>query len=305
MKIGAILILLACFASLVYGWSKEDYEIFSINDKVKADLGENVTFYSWLNIAKGRKASYQEISKAYKKISRQLHPDKFVGVSKAEKKKAEERFQRLSVVGNILKDASLKERYDYFLDKGFPKWKGTGYYYSKYRPGLIGTLVFLYVLVSSLHFVALTISRGQDYKRLVSLKDQIKSNAWSGSVIPPADGSDRKVSNEANGKVFIVKPDGSVWLESDEELIELNENHINTSPGFKDSLIFRGPCFIWNKSIGKWTGKTIDTTVVYETNNKPINQVNTSRKSSNKKKVQKGKKIELPNGKVVYSRKTR
>lgn len=304
MRVGVILLLLACFSSFVYGWSKEDYEIFSINDKVKADLGENVTFYSWLNITKGRKASYPEITKAYRKVSRRLHPDKFVGVSRADKKQAEERFQRLSVVGNILKDASLKERYDYFLDKGFPKWKGTGFYYSKYRPGVVGTFFFLYLLVSGLHFVALRINRAQDYKRLASLKQQIKSNAWNGSMIPPADGSDRKVNNEGTGKVFIVKANGSVWLDSGAGLIELNENEINLSPGFKDSLLFRGPCFAWNKTVGKWSGKVIDTTVVYE-NKVKSDEVDASKKITKKKKVQKGAKIELPNGKVVYSRKTR
>ena len=100
-----------------------------------------------VRIRKRSKSNLQEITKAYRKLSRKLHPDKFASASRSDKKKANERFQRLSLVGNILKDQSLKRRYDYFYTKGFPKWKGTGYYYSKFRPGVIFTLIILYVLV--------------------------------------------------------------------------------------------------------------------------------------------------------------
>ena len=53
---------------------------------------------------------------------------------------AGERYARLGVVAEILK-GSGRERYDFFLAKGFPKWRGTGYYYARFRPGL-GTVLF-------------------------------------------------------------------------------------------------------------------------------------------------------------------
>ena len=68
------------------------------------------------------------------------------------------------------------------------------------------------------------------------MKNIIKTQAWNGSQIPPADGSDRKLVNEANGKEFLVKPDGSVWLLEDNEQHLIDENEINIHPGFKDSL---------------------------------------------------------------------
>ena len=55
-------------------------------------------------------------------------------------KLAEQRYARLGVIANILK-GSGRERYDFYLDNGFPKWRGTGYYYARYRPGL-GTVIF-------------------------------------------------------------------------------------------------------------------------------------------------------------------
>jgi curved DNA-binding protein CbpA len=285
---------------VIFAWTKEDYEIFNINDKLKKDLGDQITFYSWLNLTRGSKSSYTEITKAYRKKSRSLHPDKFSKSSRSIKKKAEERFQLLSVVGDILKNHDLKQRYDFFLDKGFPTWKGTGFYYSKYRPGLIITFFFLFLLVSGLHYIALKINRSQDVKRIESMKLQIKSYAWNDSLIPPADGSDKKISTE-NGKVFVVKADGSVWLETEDGLVMMDENDINVDPGFKETLLFKFPSFLWNKTIGKWTNYTINTEVTYENPDKQQKQ-QSEQKKPQKKKTPKGKKIELPNGKVVYSR---
>lgn len=274
----------------ILAWTKEDYEIFNINDLVSKDLGSNATFYSWLNLPKGPKSSYLEISKAYRKLLRTLHPDKFRG-NNIDKNLIEERFQRLSVVGNILKDASLKQRYDYFLAKGFPKWKGTGFFYSKYRPSFIGTIFGLFLLISLVHYIALKINRSQDFNRLSELKSKLISTAGTNS------GSDHRVSS--GDKSFIVKPDCSVFLESGQDLIELDENDINLSPTLKESLLFKFPAFLWNKSFGSWLNYHISTDIVF---NKKITLVDPPKKNLKKKKA-KGERKELENGKVVYSRK--
>lgn len=304
----SIILIFATTVSLVEAsnWSPEDYEIFSLNDKVQQDLGKGVSFYSWLELPNGPKSTLQEISKAYRKQSRLLHPDKVTG-SKSLKKQAEERFQRLSLVGNILRDQSLRRRYDYFHSKGFPRWKGTGYYYSKFRPGIIMTVMILYVIVGGIHFVAMKISRKQDFKRLRDLKEQTKKQAWGGSQIPPADGSSRKVFNESTGKQFMITPDGNVSLivsepKKESYLIPLDENDINLNPGFKESLFFKLPCSLWNVSLGRVLDKTIDTTVVFENPNKQADVTSNEQKKKTKKKTQRGQSLELPNGKKVYGR---
>lgn len=64
-------------------------------------------------------------------------------------------YQRLSVVANILKGPE-RERYDHFLKNGFPKWKGTGYYYARFRPGLGSVLLGLLVVMGGgMHYFAL------------------------------------------------------------------------------------------------------------------------------------------------------
>lgn len=300
--------LLALVGFVSANWLPEDYEIFSLNDKVRKDLGAETTFYSWLGLQKGPKLTPDEIAKAYRQLSRKLHPDKLRKGSKSVKKLAEQRFQRLSLVGNILKDRSLKRRYDYYLDKGFPKWKGTGYYYHQFRPGVLLTIIILYLIVSTFHYISLRISRQQDFKRLKSLKDELTLLAWGDSCIPPLDGSDRRVRAPL-GKEFHVSSVGEVSLvETDNDgnthLTLLDENDINVNPGIKESYFYTLPCGLWNFTLGRIPGLAIDTTVpvtnLKRRQPRKSEDNKTSKKTNSNKK---GEKIELPNGKVIYSRK--
>lgn len=305
-----ILLVLCLFFSVgrASPWSASDYEIFKLNDKVKEDFGKDATFYSWLNLPKGPKSSYEEINQAYRKLSKKMHPDRFAGKSSKLRKQAEEKFQRFSLVGNILRDRALKKRYDYFLDKGFPKWKGTGYYYSKFRPGIALTIGLLFIIASALQFVALKINRKQDYKRVKGLREEIKRQAWGGSSIPPADGLDRKISNQISGKEFIVKADGKVYyVDTDEKgyqsLFEVDESDINVSFSYKESILFKVPAFFWNFTLGRIESMRIDTTPCYSGEKKDSTNTYAKLVKENPKKKQKrGEKIELPNGKVIYRR---
>lgn len=64
-------------------------------------------------------------------------------------------YQRLTVIADILKGPS-RERYDHFLRNGFPKWKGTGYYYERFRPGLGSVMLgMLVVMGGGMHYFAL------------------------------------------------------------------------------------------------------------------------------------------------------
>ena len=313
MKLFVPVIFFSLLALVAANWAPEDYEIFGLNDKVRRDLGPETTFYLWLGLANGPKSSRDAINKAYRKLSRELHPDKLKKGSRSVRKQAEDRFQRLSLVGNILKDPNLKKRYDYFLSNGFPKWKGTGYYYSRFRPGLGFTLVVLYVLVSTLQYISLRIGRKQDFKRIVTLKTEIKTQAWGGSFLPPLDGSARRVSLPI-GKDFHVSPAGEVSLigtNSKGEMVldELDEFDINTSPGLKLSFFFRIPAGIWNMTFGRIRGLAINTTESYVNPNRAKKEAMESlqekqrQKEKAQKKTQGSEKVELPNGKVMYKRK--
>lgn len=283
-----IAVFIALFA-LTVAWSKEEYEIFSVNDKVQADLGPT-SFYAWLNVS--RKAPYAEINKAYRRLLRKIHPDKYKGKQKRE---MELRYQTLSVVGNILRDNDLRQRYDYFLDRGFPKWKGTTYLYSRYRPGIVGTLIGLWLLASFVHYVGLKLNRLQDKKRLAAMRQQLVREATGGGF---PTGEEARLTNLESGKTFVVRPDNLVFLETDDGLVEMNENAVRTAVSVRETLLFKLPAGLYNVTLGKVTGRRIDTTV-----DDSVAGDSTDGPAPKKKKKPKGKKVKLPNGKVVYSRK--
>lgn len=181
------LLVLCTLLVLVAAWSKDDYEIFKLKDEVEAAEGPDVSFYDFLGVKSS--ATVDEIGKAFRKKSRALHPDKVkhsyiasrstpkpkkpgekkksgVHVSKGPSereiqrfiKQAGERYSRLGVVANILKGPQ-RERYDFFLQHGFPAWRGTGYYYTRYRPGLGTVLVGLFLVFGGgAHYFALVTS---------------------------------------------------------------------------------------------------------------------------------------------------
>ncbi|KAF2831938.1 hypothetical protein CC86DRAFT_312530 [Ophiobolus disseminans] len=184
MKSNALLVLVVClFAAFAAAWSKEDHEIFRLRDEVAKFEGNNVTFYHLLGVKSS--ASQDELNKAYRKKSAQLHPDKArqkfineyqknnkkdgktpgVKVAKspskkeidAHLKKVTASYQRLSVIAKMLKGPD-RARYDHFLKNGFPAWRGTGYYYQRFRPGL-GSVLFgmLVVMGGGFHYFALLV----------------------------------------------------------------------------------------------------------------------------------------------------
>ncbi|ORX39070.1 DnaJ domain-containing protein, partial [Kockovaella imperatae] len=140
-------------------WTKEDYEIFDIVSELEAAEGKGTTFYSWLEIEPS--ASKNDIVKAYRKKSLELHPDKNVGG-----KDIEARFARLGLINEILRSPERRDRYNFFYKNGVPKWRGTGYYYSRYRPTLSHTLIFLVFLTSLFQLLVLRMNYSRDKKRV-------------------------------------------------------------------------------------------------------------------------------------------
>ena len=108
-------------------------------------------------------------------------------------KKATERYQRLTVVANILRGEG-RARYDHFLNNGFPTWRGTGYYYKRFRPGLGTVLLGLFIAGGGgAHYGALLLG----WKRQREFVDQYirhaRRAAWGDETgikgIPGLDGS--------------------------------------------------------------------------------------------------------------------
>jgi len=373
-------LLLACLATLVAAWSKEDHEIFRLRDEVQKSEGANATFYSFVGIKP--KASQDEITKAYRKASRVMHPDKarsnWIAAYDAPKpvhtkadgkptthvkknkqpskseidkftKQASARFERLSLVINILRGPERK-RYDHFLYHGFPAWRGTGYYYSRFRPGLGSVFIFLFIVVGGgIHYAVLYtkyvrqrefIERYIKHARRMAWGDDTKlanvpglGESQSNGATPreqtpensqesmqwnrkqkramekekkkgPSKSTNNsrladKAKNEGvstpveaeltsgpvgakkrtvaeNGKILIVDSVGNVYLEDETEEGDRHEFLLDPDeiarPSFQSTFLFRGPKFLYNKSIGRVLGQTADH-AAWEANGEPLDVV--------------------------------
>ncbi|KAJ5257279.1 hypothetical protein N7478_013383 [Penicillium angulare] len=200
-----ILPLLLVFIGLAAAWSKEDYEIFRLRDEVASAEGTNTTFYDFLGIRPN--ANHDQITKAHRQKSRTLHPDKvkrsFIADYAKDKSKskttkpgvhvnsspskreietavkdANARAARLNTVANILRGPT-RERYDHFLKNGFPLWKGTGYYYTRFRPGLGTVLTGLFLVFGGgAHYGALILSWKRQREFVDRYIRQARRAAW-------------------------------------------------------------------------------------------------------------------------------
>ncbi|WWD21120.1 hypothetical protein CI109_105601 [Kwoniella shandongensis] len=166
----AFLFVVLAFAATAFAWSKEDYEIFDLVSALETAEGKGVDFYNHIGVEPS--ASTSEITKAYRKKSLALHPDKNPGV-----KNIQERFARLGVIAQILRSPEGRERYNFFHKNGVPRWRGTGYYYSRYRPTLSHTLMFLVLLTSGLHYLVLNLNYRKHQRRIEYFINSARSQA--------------------------------------------------------------------------------------------------------------------------------
>ncbi|KLO08266.1 DnaJ-domain-containing protein [Schizopora paradoxa] len=200
MRLLPLLTVLVCIFATALAWTKEDHEIFDLVSALEAAEGKGTTFYSWLDVSPTASAS--DIGRAYRKKSVQLHPDKNQGV-----KGAHERFARLGVIAQILRNSEGRERYDFFYKNGVPTWRGTGYYYSRYRPGLGSAVVFLVILTSGLQFGVQAYTYKSELARIDRFMNEARAAA-RGPKMNVIEGK-RKVKVNMGGRAF-VDEDGNV-----------------------------------------------------------------------------------------------
>jgi hypothetical protein len=96
----------------------------------------------------------------------------------------------LGLINAILRGPG-RERYDHFLNNGFPKWKGTGYYYARFRPGLGTVLTGLFIFVGGGgHYLALYMSWKRQQEFVGRYIKFARHAAWGENLsIPGLDGT--------------------------------------------------------------------------------------------------------------------
>ncbi|KAF9406329.1 hypothetical protein BGZ94_003159, partial [Podila epigama] len=229
----ALLALVQCVAA----WEEGDYEIFDLVDALEKAEGADVNFYSWIGVT--QKTPKADIERAFRKKSRTLHPDKNKGP------KAQEKYARLGSIISILRDDAKRDRYNFFLKNGVPRWRGSAYLYRRHRPGLKAVVVFLLVLTSGFQYLARYVSYIQEKKRMTGMIEQYKemlAEKHRKVLEGPITGRQRRsgVTPEAvtpleDGPMYAVNQYG--------EEIELTLDNIH-APKAKDLIIARLPFWI-------------------------------------------------------------
>ncbi|WFD20425.1 hypothetical protein MCAP1_002669 [Malassezia caprae] len=173
------LLCMCLLGAAAANWDKNDIEIFELQQALEQSEGPGASFYSILGLRPS--ASQSEIRKAYREKSLEWHPDKNPDMPDAYK-----RFERLGLIHKILRD-ERRDRYNHFLSKGFPKWRGTGYYYSRFRPGLLMVLVFVVVLSVAVEHTVRVHNFRVNQKRIENLRRSALALAWGAWFQTPKD----------------------------------------------------------------------------------------------------------------------
>lgn len=107
---------------------------------------------------------------------------------KAAVKRASEGQARLSLIANILKGPA-RDRYDHFLANGFPLWKGTDYYYNRYRPGLGTVMLGLFIVGGgAIHHLINVLNWKRQREFVERYVKFARDTAWGGNLgIPNID----------------------------------------------------------------------------------------------------------------------
>ncbi|RPA81461.1 hypothetical protein BJ508DRAFT_414714 [Ascobolus immersus RN42] len=243
-------------------WTETDQEIFRLRSELQEVEGPDVTFYSYLGTHPS--ATLEEITKAYRKTSIKYHPDKVkpkpikgqTKVTPAQRrhfqKKAQEAHSRITAIAAILRGPA-RERYDYFLKNGFPMWKGTGYYYSRFRPGVGSVLIGLFIFVGGVgHYGILALQAKQHRKFMQERIREAKVAAFRDGWVMGA--KPKKVTLE-NGKQCIVDESGDVFLvdyaENGQQLELFLDVEEIEGPRVKNTAMVRLPKWIFNVTVGR------------------------------------------------------
>jgi len=172
-----MLVALAALPILALCFSHSDIELFKLRNAVAADLGDGASFYSWLGVKKNAKVA--DIVKAYRKLSRRLHPDRNPG------QEATERFARLNRVYKILR-SPVREQYDSYLRSGFPLYDEATeeWHYRRFRPSLLLALVLVALLFTGVEFVVRKVSAHRQREHLSAIVTDAQTVAKANSSTP-------------------------------------------------------------------------------------------------------------------------
>ncbi|PAA64067.1 hypothetical protein BOX15_Mlig009023g1, partial [Macrostomum lignano] len=137
-------LLVLSHAPSVSAFDQRELQLFDLVEEV------NGNFYELLNTK--REASSQEIRRAFRRVSMQYHPDR---VNKHDDETVDY-FRKLNAINEVLKDETLRRRYDEILDNGLPDWRTPMFYYRKWRKMSLAEVMLVFCLAFTVgHYLVL------------------------------------------------------------------------------------------------------------------------------------------------------
>ncbi|RXG67666.1 hypothetical protein Avbf_09868 [Armadillidium vulgare] len=130
------LFILLSLASSLKAWDSDELEIFDLVEEI------NENFYTVMGLTQD--ASLSDVKRAYRTLSKQLHPDK------NDAPDAEVKFREMVAVYEVLKDENRRARYDRVLVEGLPDWRSPIYYYRRARKMSIFEICVILTIVISI-----------------------------------------------------------------------------------------------------------------------------------------------------------
>ncbi|QHS73074.1 Erj5p [Saccharomyces paradoxus] len=280
--------------SLSYAFTTIETEIFQLQNEISTKYGPDMNFYKFLKLPKLQKSSTKEITKNLRKLSKKYHPDK--------NPKYRKLYERLNLATQILSNGSNRKIYDYYLQNGFPNYdfhKG-GFYFTRVKPKTWFILAFIWIIINIGQYIISVIQYRSQRSRIESFISQCKQQDDTNGL--GVKELTFKQHEEDEGKnlvvrfsdVYVVEPDGNETLISPDTL---------NKPSIKNCLFWKIPASIWNGTLGRFVGSTPEEEIIRDSKKYDGEQTRKRNKVKRNPAKKGQKKMELPNGKVIYSRK--
>lgn len=127
--------------------------------------------------------------------------------------------------------------------------KGTGYFYSRYRPGVGSVLVLLFFVITAFHWLGMVIAATSHRARINGHIKDAQTTAGYPNM------SKRKRVTTDTGRVFSVEPTGEVYLVQGPEEFLLSPEEV-PPPSFNRTLLVRLPTVLFRVTVGRFLYKS-------------------------------------------------
>ncbi|KAA0191793.1 hypothetical protein HAZT_HAZT000897 [Hyalella azteca] len=164
-----MILLGLCFIILIgpaHCWDSVQMEVFDVVEEV------NQNFYELMGLAQLTwlyqiDATVSDVKRAYRTLSKQIHPDK------SDDPDAEIKFRQMVAVYEVLKDPERRQHYDNVLVNGLPDWRSPVFYFRRARKmSMLEISVILTVVISIAQYLMAWGSYWDKYKTLDEYYDR-------------------------------------------------------------------------------------------------------------------------------------